>query len=254
VNSTVSEDRLPSTVDGLIAFAGGVMRSHWLLFFALSLFVFAAEIVPWLLVRATSDMEMDARSTIINFAGIFAQALPIGAVAIAANARATSSEAGWRITLGLALDRWLAVIGATMIVQFLALLFAAPLLADPSMGLFALVLAPIVCLLWGIISFAGPLAAMSSDRPGIAFLSAGFRAIRFGLAPPNLGRTAYIGVLSISPILLAFIITTAKHASGTGQLYALLGAGLDALTTVPIAALASAVVLDFIRRAENAQK
>ena len=255
MNSTASEEALPSTIDGLIDFAAALLRRNWLLFVALSVFVFLAEAAPWYFDRAAkTDSELDQRSLIISFCEFFAQSLPIAAVAVAATARAANRDADWRVTLGIAVDRWLPVIGATIIVQFLALFVAAPLLAVSDIGLFALVLAPIVCVAWGIIGFTGPLAAMSADGAGVAILTATFRAIRLGLSPRNIGRTAYVGVLSIAPSLLAFVIVTARHASENGLFYGELSAALDALTTVPLAALASAVVLDFIRRSEAAQK
>lgn len=244
----LGDDRLPPTVGGLIDFAFAVYGERALLYAGLAGLLFALCAALEFLWPANGNAV--ARSIASPFLDIFLQALVIAAVALGIGTRVgTGDTAPARALLDGALGRWLPVVGAMMIVQFIVVwtLQAGAIgpIDDPVLTVFS---APVTWLLWGAMGLAGPCAALNGDRPALAILTGFGRALMLGLRAVNLPRLCIVAFATVMPMLLQTVLFDVLQRRGIGHADFWANVPIDALIVGPLAALQTVFALDFARR------
>ncbi len=246
--TSAGDERLPASIGGLIQLAFSAYLERAPLYLGLALTVFAlcglAEL-GWPHVGTHPELKDELVEPLVE---LFVESLLVAAVALGIGTRVAGATAAPASLVDGAFARWLPVIGTLTIVTFLVDVTA------PASGLFgfadtlAVVTAPFTWLLWGTLGLAGPIAALSPDRAGIAILTSFGRAILLGLRMTNLPRLSILAAATVLPLLLEAVIANAlqqRHAP-----HALFWAGIpiDVLVAGPLAALQTVFALDFARR------
>ena len=244
----IRDDRLPPTVGGLIDLAFASYGERALLYAGLAGILFALCAALEFLWPAHGDDA--ARSVAMTFLDLFMQALVIAAVALGIGTRVGTGETALpRALLGGALNRWLPVLGAMMIVQFIVVwtLQAGAIgpIDDPVLTIFS---APVTWLLWGALGLAGPCAALNGDRPARAILTGFGRALMLGLRAANLPRLCIVAAATVAPLLLQSVLFDVFQRRGLGHADFWASIPIDALIVGPLAALQTVFALDFARR------
>ena len=256
MNAADEGERLPPSIGGLIDL--GVMT--WLqrapLYLALSLGVFALCGAVEALWPARTPSATALKELVLIYVEVFGLAFVVAAVALGvatrvAGERVAGERVASRTLLAAALERWPAVLGAMIVVDLVVMLTApfgaiGALPDPPALALFA---APIVWLMWGVINLAGPIAALSGERPLIALLTSFSRAIGLSLRRGNVVRVCVLSFATIVPTLIAAVVfdVLIKRALPHAVFWANLP--IDVLTVGPVSAIQTAFALDFARRA-----
>lgn len=243
-------ERLPSSVSGLLDLAGAAYleRARLYLLLAAGVFVVCGIVeFAW----ATSAGDAGMKATVLELLDLFTDAFVITAIALGVAMRISGDERPTATLLAGALERWLAVLGAMTIVQYLVTLtiesgmsgigpVASPVLT--------IVSAPVIWLFWGALSLAGPVAALSADRPTLAIITGFGRALYLALQPRNLGRLCIVAFAGVIPTLLQSVLFDILSRGGVANSDFWASLPLDALTVGPLAALQTVFALDFARR------
>lgn len=247
--TTLGEDRLPPTIGGLIDLAFASYGERAPLYAALAAVLLVLCTALEFLWPAKGDAL--TRSIANAFLDVFFQALVIAAVALGIGTRVGAGEtARPRALLDGALGRWLPVLGAMLIVQFIvAFTQQAGAIGPVSDPVLTLVSAPVTWLLWGALGLAGPCAALNGDRPAIAILTGFGRALMLGLRVVNLPRLCIVAFATVMPMLLQSVLFDLLQRRGIGHADFWASIPLDALIVGPLAALQTVFALDFARRA-----
>jgi hypothetical protein len=259
VNAAGEGDRLPPSIGGLVdlGFAAWAQRAP--LYVALSAGVFLLCGAIEVLWPAKTANAGDLKLLVLMYTEVFGLAFVVGIVAIGVATRVAGEDVSTRTLIAGALERWPAVLGAMIVVQLvveLTLPFSAiGALADPPV--LSLLLAPFIWLIWGVINLAGPIAALSGERPLIALLTSFARAVGLSLRRGNLTRICVLGFVTIVPTLIASVLLDLLLKRGATHVSFWANLPIDALSVGPIAAIQTAFALDFARRAratdENAR-
>jgi hypothetical protein len=254
VNAAGEGERLPQSIGGLVdfAFAGWAERAP--LYLALGLGVFAAcsAIEAWW--PAKTEHAAAVKLLVLVYVELLGLAFIVGAAAIGVATRAAGERVSWRMLLSGALYRWTAVFGAMIIVQLVVqttLPFSAlgPLPDPPAL---AIITAPVIWLLWGVVNLAGPIAALSGDRALIAMITSFPRAIMLSLRRENAARICVLGFATIVPTVAASVLFDVLVKRGLPHAEFWSNVPIDALTAGPLVAIQTTFALDFARRAGEA--
>ena len=255
MNEAPDLERLPPSVGGLVDFAFASYAGHAVLYVGLAFAVFAVEsAVEFALPAAlVGTVRGEIKQTMLEYAALFADAYVIAAVALGVGARLAGDQLSSRSVAAAALARWLPVLMTSVIVQ-VVIDFTQPLsglggLPDPA----ALVIftAPLVWLIWGMLSLAMPITALADERPAFAVFAGLTRAVSFSLRSSNLPRLVIVAFVSIVPALLLAVVRDAMLQHHLDRPIYLSIAVIDALTVGPVAALQTVFAIDFARRAAD---
>ncbi len=251
MNAAGDGERLPQSIGGLIDLAFATWAQRLPLYAALSAAVFALGGAIEALWPAPTDSARAVKELVLAYSELFGLAYIVAVAALGIATRVAGEHVSTRLLLAGALERWPAVLGAmivvSLVVQLTVPFSALGPLPDPPV--LALLIAPIIWLLWGVINLAGPIAALSGDRPLIALLTSFARAIGLSLRRGNFVRVCVLGFATIVPTLIASIVfdVLVKRALPHAVFWANLP--IDVLTVAPLAAIQTAFALDFARRA-----
>jgi hypothetical protein len=255
VNEAPDAEVLPPSIGGLVDFAFGSYARHAVLYVGLAFFVFVVEsAVEFALPAAqVGTVRGQIKQTMLEYAALFVDALVVAAVALGVAARLAGDPVSSRHIAAAALVRWLPVLMTAVIVQ-VVIDFTVPLsglgpLPDPP----ALVVftAPLVWLIWGMLSLASPIAALADERTAFAVFAGLTRAVSFSLRTANLPRLVIVAFISIVPALLLAVVQDAMLQHHLDRPIYLSIAVIDALTVGPVAALQTVFAIDFARRAAD---
>jgi len=254
VNGAGEEDRLPQRIGGLIDLGLAAWAQRAPLYLALSAGVFVLCGALEALWPARTESALLIKEIVLIFSELFGLAFVIAASAIGVATRVAGESVFARTLLAGALERWPAVLGAVLIVSLVAILTSpyAALGKLPDPPVLALLTAPPIWLLWGVINLAGPIAALSGDRPLIALLASFPRAIALSVRRGNLVRVCVLGFVTIVPTLIASILIDVLGKRGATHITFWANLPIDAITVAPVAAIQTAFALDFARRAATA--
>ncbi len=253
MNAAVDEEHLPGSVGGLVelAFAAYVERAP--LFLALAVVALVAGWIVEVAVpsAALGTPQAEIKLLIFTSESMVIDSLLIAAVAIGIGTRVAGRTGSSGAIVRAALARWLPVFGVTVITnQVVALTSALSGLASwPEPKVLVLFTAPLVWLLWGALSLAAPIAALSADRPLGAILSGIVRAFALAFQRDNLARLCFLAFISIVPNLVQSIAFDQLAQHHIARVVFWSGIPIDALATGPLAALQTVFALDFARRA-----
>jgi hypothetical protein len=244
----VEPQPLPTSVDGLIDLAAGAYVERAPLYLGLAAVVFVACAIVQFSWHA-SGAERITREIVVALVDLFVSALVVSTVATGIGTRVAGNARSSRALVAGALERWLPVLGAMVIVQFLVQLTApgggiGPI-DDPALTILT---APFIWLFWGAMSLAGPVAALSGDRPTVAIVTGFGRALMLALRTVNLARLCLVALAAVAPLLLENVLADVLEHRGVGDPDFWANVPLDALTVGPLAALETVFALDFARR------
>ncbi len=113
----------------------------------------------------------------------------------------------------------------------------------------AIVTAPAVWLLWGILALAAPIAALDGKRAGLAVFDGLWQSLALSMRPANVGRLCFIAFVSIVPSLLQSLGADLAIQHHVARPIFWSAIPIDVITVGPLAALQTAFALDFARRA-----
>lgn len=252
MTGAVDENRLPASIGGLVDLAFATLAERASLYLLLSLAVFAVGmIVEGALPAAKGGTpQADLKLLVFNYSSVFVDALVIAAVALGVGTRVAGEMGSSRAITGAAVNRWLGVIGVSLIVQFVQIstgpLSAIGGLPDPPA--LAILTAPLIWVLWGALGLAAPIAALSADRPSLAILSSIVRAVAISFRTPNLVRLCVLAFVSILPTLMQVVALDQLTKHGVGRAFFWADVPIDALTLAIVAAIQTVFALDFARR------
>ncbi len=253
MNAAAGDERLPPSVGGLLEFASAAFASRAPLFLGLALAAFAIQLVVEYATAAPKlgTPQGDMKVSLLEYTAIFVDAFIVGAVAAGTGARLAGSGVTGRHVVGVAVQRWLPIVAISMLVQAVVestnALSAVGGLPDPPW--IAIVTAPAVWILWGMLSLAAPIAAISGKRPAMAVFDGLWQAVSLSLLTANLGRLCFVAFLSIAPLLLQAVALDVMIAHHVARPLFWANVPIDALTVGPLTALQTAFALDFARRA-----
>jgi hypothetical protein len=255
VNEGPEVEPLPTSIGGLVDFAFTSYARRAPLYLGLAVAVFLVEsAVEFALPAAqVGTPRGDLKQVVLEYAALFADSYVVAAVALGIGARLAGDQFRSRRIATAALARWLPVLATSVIVQAV-IDVTFPLsglgpLPDP----LALVIltAPVLWLLWGMLSLALPITALADERPAFAVFAGLTRAISFSLRTANLPRLVVVSFISIIPNLLLVIVRDAMLQRHLDRPIYLSIAVIDALTVGIIAALQTVFAIDFARRAAD---
>ena len=256
MNAADEGERLPPTIGGLIDLGVITWLQRAPLYLALSVGVFALCGAVEALWPARTPSATALKELVLIYVEVFGLAFVVAAVALGVATRVAGERVASRTLLAAALERWPAVLGAMIVVDLVVMLTApfgaiGALPDPPALALFA---APIVWLMWGVINLAGPIAALSGERPLIALLTSFSRAIGLSLRRGNVVRVCVLSFATIVPTLIASVLfdVLVKRSVPHAEFWANLP--IDALSVGPLAAVQTAFALDFARRAGAADE
>lgn len=238
---------LPSSVGALIdlSAAGYARRAPLYLFLAAAMVALCA-IVQFAWPAPPQDVT---KAIVVQLLDLFTSAFVVSTVALGVGARVAGEERSMRALLGSAIERWIGVLGAMVIVQFLVqLTLPGGAIGPVDNPVLAIATAPITWLFWGAMSLAGPLAALSPDRPLLAIVTGFGRALLLSLHAANLGRLCLVAFASVVPLLLENVLFDILQHHGVANVDFWAAIPIDALSVGPLAALQSVFALDFARR------
>jgi hypothetical protein len=247
-------ERLPQSVGGLVDFAFASYARRAGLYVSLALAVFAVGCVVEVAMPGAKlgTPRGDLKLLVFEYASLFVDSYVIAAVALGVGSRLTAGEQpGSRVLAGAALGRWLPVMIAYVLVQTV-IDFTVPLSGlDPVQDAALLLFAPIVWLVWGMLSLALPITALSNERPALAVIAGLSRAVSLSLRPANLPRLVIVAFVSIIPYLLQVILRDVMLQHHVDRPFFWANVPVDALTVGPVAALQTVFAIDFARRAAD---
>ena len=251
MNDAVDHDRLPPGIGGLIDLGLAAWAQRAPLYLALSAGVFAVCAALEALWPARTESALVIKELVLIYSELFGLAFVIAASALGVATRVAGESVSARTLMAGALERWPAVLGAVLVVSLVAMLTSpyAALGRLPDPPVLALLTAPPIWLLWGVVSLAGPIAALSGDRPLIALLASFPRAIALSLRRGNLVRVCVLGFVTIVPTLIASILFDVLGKRGASHVTFWANLPIDAITVAPVSAIQTAFALDFARRA-----
>jgi hypothetical protein len=204
----------------------------------------------------TTPAARALKELVLIFTELFGLSFIIAVVALGVATRVAGEHVSSRTLLASALERWPAVLGAMVVVTLVVNLTfdysAIGRLPDPPA--LALVTAPLIWLMWGVVNLAGPIAALSGERPLIALLTSFARAVVLSLRPGNFARVCVLGFATIVPTLIASVLVDVLTKRAVGHAFFWANFPIDALSVGPIAALQTAFALDFARRAAGTEQ
>lgn len=249
---------LPESIGGVVDFALASYARRAPFYLALALLVFAVgALVEVLLPAAPIDSEPGQLKLIVfQYTSFFVDAYVIAAVAIGLGTRLANGAASSRRVAAAAAERWLPVL-TIQILLLLVVQTTDPFSAFGPLGDYRVLLiltAPLVWLLWGVVSLAGPIAALSGDSAFSAFFTGVTRAVMFALQRPNFGRLCIVAFASIVPSLMQTILYDLLVHQHVARPVFWGNVPVDALTVGPVAAIQTAFALDFARRAGMLEK
>jgi hypothetical protein len=244
-------DRLPSSIGGLIgfAFAAFAQRAPLYILLALGAFI-AAGIAEFVLpLSPVTSPHALFKVYVLLFVLVFADALVIAAVALGVAARVAGDAVATRTVAGAAIERWLPVIGVSAIIQ-LYVITTNPfsgLVQPPEPRALVILTAPLTWLLWGALSLAQPIVALTHDR--LAVITGLARAFTLALRRENLVRLGILSLILLLPNVLQILVLNflVGHHVQRADFWA--NFPIDALTVGPLAALQTVFALDLARRA-----
>ena len=246
------ERRLPSSIGGLVDYAFGALAHRAGFYLLISAIVFVLEAaVEFAIPVAKADSPQGAiKLEALFYAAMLADSFATAAVALGVASRLADEDVGSKRIAGAAAERWLPVLLTTVIVQTVVRLTGSlsglgPI-PDPAPLVF--ITAPLVWLLWGVLSLAMPITALSGERPAFAVMTGLSRAIGLSLRSYNLLRLCLISFISIAPLLLQTIAYDLMERHAVPRLFFWANTPIDALTVVPVAALQTVFAIDFARR------
>ena len=255
MNQEPEGEPLPPSIGGLVDFALAAYAGRFPLYLGLALAVLLiGTAVEFAIPAAKLDTPNgELKLFAIQFAALCADAYVIAAVALGVGMRVAGEQPPSGKIASTALTRWLSVLATLMIVQLVVLYTAplsglGPLPKPPALAFFT---APLVWLIWGILSLALPIAALADERPAFAIFAGLTRAISFSMHAQNLPRLAIVAFVSIVPNLLQVIVEDVLVKQHVPRPFYWADIPLDALTVGPIAALQTAFAIDFARRAAD---
>lgn len=246
-------ERLPHSVGGLIDFALAAYAARGRLYLLLALAAFAVQAGIEYATPAPKlgTPQGDVKLLVLDYAAVFLDAFIIAAVAVGTGSRVTRADASNGRILGAAVQRWLPVAVISVLVvgvqQFTLPLSALGSLPDPAWA--ALLTAPLTWLLWGMLSLAAPIAALSGKRSGLAVIDGLWQAVTLSLHPRNGLRLCAVAFASIVPSLLQSLASDAMMQRHVPRPIFWSNVPIDALTVGLLAALQTAFAVDFARRA-----
>jgi len=258
VNAAEDNTTFPESIGGVVDFALASYARRAPYYLALALLVFAVgTVVEVALPAAPVDSEPGQLKLIVfDYTSTFVDAYVIAAVAIGLGTRLTNGAASSRRVAAAAAERWLPVLTIEillLLVEQVTQPFSAlgPL---PDYRVLLIATAPLVWLLWGIVSLAAPIAALSGDSPMSAFFTGLTRAVMFSLRGSNFGRLCIVAFASIVPSLIQTIVYDLLVQQHVPRPIFWANIPVDALTVGPVAAIQTAFALDFARRAGMLEK
>ncbi len=253
MSPSAEHEHLPQSVGGLIDFAYASFAAHAPLYVLLAAAAFAVQaLLEYAIPAARADSTQGALKEIVLLdTAVFVDALVIAAVAVGAGARlAGTSASGVRITAA-AVERWLPLVAIGIVIQLVEMstyqLSALGALPDPPW--LAVLTAPLVWLVWGMLALALPIAALSGKRPLHAVFEGLWQSMTLSAHPANFGRLCFVAFVSIVPSLLQAMAVDAALQHHVPRPFFWANVPIDALTVGPLAALQTAFALDFARRA-----
>jgi hypothetical protein len=253
VRAAGGSERLPHSVSGLLGFALNAWLANAPLFIALALGVFAAySLVEYIIPAAAPDTHQgELKLVALSYAGLFADALVIAAVAVGVAACAAGAPAPPRTLVGVAIERWLPVIAVSLladaITQITSPFGGLHATAVPRAALYVTALP--TWILWGILSLSGPFVALGTNR-GVLSVIVGFgRAFAVSLQRENLVPLCVLAVVNVLPAVLGIVLKPYLEQHGVAHSIFWANAPVDAITIGPVSAIATAFALDFARRA-----
>jgi hypothetical protein len=250
VIETGDEKRLPTTIGGLVdlAFAAYVERAPLYLGLALAAFVLQAAVEFALPAWKADTPEGTIKELTLLFLSVLLDSVIIAAVALGVATRVAGKTAEPRAIAAAMAGRWPAAFIAnliqTIIFVYTAVLGAVGPLPDPPAIL--LLTAPLCWLLWGALSLAPPIAALSPERAAPAAMHGIVRAVTLSFHRANLGRLVIVALASAVPLMLQTILSDPPFH--VARLF-WVNVPVDALTIGPLAAVQTVFALDFARRA-----
>jgi hypothetical protein len=250
VIETGDEKRLPATIGGLVdlAFAGYVERAPLYLGLAFAAFALQAAVEFGLPAWGIDTREGTIKYWTLVYLNILFDSVVITAVALGIATRVAGKTAGSRAIVAALAARWPAAFLASLVgtAAFFVLGpiagFGQPL--DPPV--LVLITAPVCWIVFGALSLAPPIAALSPERPALAALHGIGRALTLSFRRANLPRLAIVAFASILPLLVEAVLGDPRF--GVPRLF-WVNVPVDALTVGPLAALQTVFALDFARRA-----
>lgn len=240
MNEPDHEDRLPASIGGLLRFAGAAYLERAPLYLALALLAFAIDAI----VQAFAP----DRPAYIVAASIVGDALLIAAVALGVGTRAAGETAPTTKLFEAAVVRWGDVAGASGLANVCAIFVQPVALFVGGVDAIAFIAAPMAWLLLGALSLAGPVTALSGDRPIRAIVTGFGRALFLSLRLVNLGRLLVPSTAAAIVVMLQLLADTALRSRGVPHVAFWANDPLDVLLCGPLTALQAAFGLDFARR------
>jgi hypothetical protein len=250
VIETPDGKRLPTTIGGLVdlAFAAYVERAPLYLGLALAAFALQAAVEFALPAWKVDSREGTIKALTLQYLAVLLDSVVIAAVALGVATRVAGKTAEPRAIVIAMAGRWPAAFIAnligTIIFAYTAIFGAAGPLPDPPAIL--LLTAPLCWLLWGALSLAPPIAALSPERATSAAMHGIVRAMSLSFHRSNLARLVIVAFASIVPLMLETILSDPRF--GVARFF-WVNVPIDALTVGPLAALQTVFALDFARRA-----
>lgn len=253
MNAAGEGERLPRSIGGLIGFALSSVAANVPLYAALALGVFAAYAIAEYAVptAALTTPQGQFKLAVIQYTGLFADALVVAAVALGVASRAADAKTTPNALMAGAIERWLPVIAVSFLAQSVVTLTAAfsGLVQPPEPRALVVLTAPLVWILWAILGLTGPFVVLGSDR-AVFLVVAGFgRAFTLSLQRPNLVRLCVLAVVTVLPNVLQTLLFNALLQAHVPRVFFWANAPIDALTIAAVAAIQTAFALDFARRA-----
>jgi hypothetical protein len=244
------EKRLPTTIGGLVDLAAAAYLERAPLYLGLALAAFALQAAVEFALPAwnVDTREGTIKELTLQYLAVLLDSVIIAAVALGVATRVAGKTAGPRAIIVAMADRWPAAFIAnlvqTIIFLYTAAFGAAGPLPDPPAIL--LLTAPLCWLLWGALSLAPPIAALSPERATSAAMHGIVRAVTLSFHRSNLARLVIVAFASVVPLMLETILSDPRFHV-TRQFW--ISAPIDVLTVGPLAALQTVFALDFARRA-----
>jgi hypothetical protein len=247
------DERLPPSAGGLVDFAVAAYAERAPLYLALALAVFLAEGAVEIAIPGAKlgTPRGDLKLIVLEYTSLFVDSYVIAAVALGVGMRAAGETVSSRRIAGTAAERWLPVLITNVLAQTVvdATYAFSGIGALPEPAALALLTAPLVWLLWGVLALAMPIAALSGERPVFAVVAGLTRAVAWSLRSYNLARLCLIAFVSVVPALLHAVALDVMLQRGTPLPIFWSTVPIDALTVGPLAALQTVFALDFARRA-----
>ena len=256
MNGTLEDEHLPRSVGGLLGFALSAWAANARLYLALALGVIAAyTIAEFAITPAAASTPLgEFKVYVLQYTGLFADALVVAAVALGVATCATGTSAPSGAIAAGAVERWLPVIAVTFLAQAIVALTSlfSGLTQPPEPRALVFLTAPVVWILWGILSLAGPFVALGSTRSPLAVMVGFARAFTVSLRRGNLLRLCVLAVVMVLPSVFETLLQNALMQGHVDRAIYWANAPIDALTVGPLTAIATAFALDFVRRQRSA--